>query len=95
MDEDHHFLGVIFLNDVREVMFDTSKYYTHRISEYLKSAPATINVNEKMDTVMDKFEITGAWNLPVVDDQGRYVGFVSKSKIFSSYREQLQEVSHE
>ena len=95
MDEAHHFLGVIFLNDVREVMFDTSKYYTHTISEYLKSAPATINVNEKMDTVMDKFEITGAWNLPVVDDKGCYVGFVSKSKIFSSYREQLQEVSHE
>ena len=95
MDEAHHFLGVIFLNDVREVMFDTSKYYTHTISEYLKSAPATINVNEKMDAVMDKFEITGAWNLPVVDDKGCYVGFVSKSKIFSSYREQLQEVSHE
>ncbi len=95
MDEDRHFLGVIFLNDVREVMFDTSKYYTHTISEYLKSAPATINVNEKMDAVMDKFEITGAWNLPVVDDKGCYVGFVSKSKIFSSYREQLQEVSHE
>lgn len=95
MDEAHHFLGVIFLNDVREVMFDTSKYYTHTISEYLKSAPATINVNEKMDAVMDKFEITGAWNLPVVDDKGCYVGFVSKSKIFSSYREQLKEVSHE
>ena len=95
MDEAHHFLGVIFLNDVREVMFDTSKYYTHTISEYLKSAPATINVDEKMDSVMDKFEITGAWNLPVVDDKGCYVGFVSKSKIFSSYREQLQEVSHE
>ena len=95
MDEDRHFLGVIFLNDVREVMFDTSQYYTHTISEYLKSAPATINVNEKMDSVMEKFEITGAWNLPVVDDRGCYVGFVSKSKIFSSYREQLKEVSHE
>ena len=95
MDAEGHFLGVVFLNDVREVMFDTSQYYTHKISEYLKSAPATINVGEKMESVMDKFEITGAWNLPVLDDEGRYVGFVSKSKIFSSYREQLQEVSHE
>ena len=44
---------------------------------------------------MDKFEKSGAWNLPVVDQNNRYLGFVSKSKIFSSYREKLQDVSHD
>jgi CIC family chloride channel protein len=48
-----------------------------------------------MDSVMKKFEQTGAWNLPVVDSQRTYVGFVSKSKIFSAYREQLKQVSHD
>jgi CIC family chloride channel protein len=48
-----------------------------------------------MESVMNKFEYTGAWNLPVVDDKGKYLGFVSKSKIFSAYREQLQQVSHD
>jgi len=44
---------------------------------------------------MNKFEVTQAWNLPVVDRNNKYLGFVSKSKIFSSYREQLQQVSHD
>ena len=48
-----------------------------------------------MDSVMNKFEKTGAWNLPVVDEYRTYLGFVSKSKIFSAYREQLKQVSHD
>lgn len=95
LDHDEHFIGVVFLNDVREVMFDHENYYNIHISEYLKAAPAVVYNNEKMESVMEKFEITGAWNLPVVDEGGKYVGFISKSKIFSSYREQLQQVSHE
>ena len=48
-----------------------------------------------MERVMAKFEKTGAWNLPVVTQDRKYVGYVSKSKIFSAYRSQLKEVSHE
>ena len=95
VDHENHFMGIIYLNDVRQIMFDQSKYYTVMVSDYLKCAPATILPDEKMDGVMEKFEVTGAWNLPVVDREGRYIGFVSKSKIFSSYREQLQQVSNE
>ena len=59
----------------------------------MKNAPATVLSTDRMDSVMDKFDKTGAWNLPVVDEDGRYVGYVSKSKIFSSYRQRLQDVS--
>jgi CIC family chloride channel protein len=51
-------------------------------------------VNETMESVMDKFEKTGAWNLPVVEN-GKYIGFLSKSKIFSSYRHLLQQFYEE
>lgn len=95
VDHENHFMGIIYLDDVRQIMFDHSKYYTVMASDYLKCAPASILPDEKMDSVMEKFEVTGAWNLPVVDGEGKYVGFVSKSKIFSSYRQQLQQVSHE
>ena len=47
-----------------------------------------------MDKVMKMFDQTGAWNLPVVDN-GKYVGFVSKSKIFSSYRQVLKHFSYD
>jgi CIC family chloride channel protein len=48
-----------------------------------------------MESVLDKFDKSGAWNLPVVDDNGKYIGFVSKSKIFNAYRQQLLDFSYE
>ncbi|MBO8471618.1 MAG: CBS domain-containing protein, partial [Bacteroidetes bacterium] len=65
------------------------------VYNFMKSSPEYVYVDEKMDSVMNKFEKTGAWNLPVVDEYRTYLGFVSKSKIFSAYREQLKQVSHD
>ena len=95
MDGDGHILGVIYLDDIRQIMFDTDKYSTVKVAQLLRELPATVSLDEQMDGVMHKFDETGAWNLPVIDSGGLYAGFVSKSKIFSSYREQLQQVSHE
>jgi len=86
--------GIVYLDDVREVMFERDKYDT-RIYSIMKQVPEFVYCKEKMESVMTKFEFTGAWNLPVVDETGKYLGFVSKSKIFSAYREQLQQVSHD
>ena len=86
--------GIVFLDDVREIMFDKDKYDRH-IYTFMKQVPEFVYCKEKMESVMNKFEFTGAWNLPVVDETGNYMGFVSKSKIFSAYREQLQQVSHD
>ncbi len=86
--------GVVYLDDVREIMFEKDKYDT-KIYSLMHQVPEFVYCKEKMESVMNKFEFTGAWNLPVVDESGRYLGFVSKSKIFSAYREQLQQVSHD
>lgn len=87
--------GIVNLDDVREVMFDKSKYTTLKVYSLMKQPLDYVNSEEHMESVMSKFEVTGAWNLPVVDKDGIYMGFVSKSKIFSSYREQLKQVSHD
>lgn len=80
--------GIITLDDVREIMFNREKYDTVLVKDLLHSPPAVINMGEDMEAVMAHFDETGAWNLPVVQD-GKYVGFLSKSKIFSSYRRLL------
>ena len=76
-------------------MFKKDLYTSQHVFNFMKSAPAYVYVDEKMDSVMKKFEQTGAWNLPVVERDRTYVGFVSKSKIFSAYRDQLKQVSHD
>ena len=95
LDKQGRFQGMVTLDDVREIMFDRDKYDSVKISSIMKSAPAFVYLDERMESVMNKFESTQAWNLPVLDDENKYLGFVSKSMIFSSYRDQLKAVSDE
>lgn len=95
VDSKNKFQGVIYLNDIRSIMFDRSLYDSTKIESLMKNAPTVVLMDEKMDSVMNKFEVSEAWNLPVIDINGEYQGFVSRSKIFSYYREQLQQVSHD
>ncbi len=87
-------IGVVLLNDIRPIMFDRDKYDTTMVREIMVIPPAFIATDENMESVMDKFESTGAWNLPVVDHH-KYVGFVSKSKILTVYRRVLTHLSYE
>ena len=95
LDADARFQGYVSLENVRRDMFNTSLYSKRFVYNYLQSAPEYVFENEGMDSVMKKFEVSGAWNLPVVKEDRTYVGFVSKSKIFSSYREELRELSRD
>ncbi len=94
LDESSCLKGIVFLGEVKSDMFDTSKY-SKPITSYMKSAEVVVYDYEKMEDVIHKFEQSGAWNLPVVDANNKYLGFVSKSHIFFAYRQRLHEVSHD
>lgn len=93
VDDDGKLLGVVILDEIRNIMFRPDLYKKIYVSKFMSTAPARIYEHATMDTVMKTFDKTGAWNLPVVDDAGRYRGFVSKSKIFNSYRRVLRHYS--
>ena len=85
--------GIILLDDLRPIMFDQSLYSEVIARELMKDPPATILMKtDKMTSVMRKFQDTGAWNLPVLSD-GKYYGFVSKSKLLTAYRRKLIDFS--
>jgi len=82
-------VGIILLDDVREFMFDQSLYNTTTVNTHMHNPPDTIIYeSDSMQTVMDKFQNSSAWNLPVIKN-GNYYGFVSKSKLLTAYRRQL------
>ena len=89
INEKRELVGVVLLDEIRNIMFRPDLYRRMRVSTFMSMPPAKIEVNQSMDSVMKTFDDTGAWNLPVVDN-GTYVGFVSKSKIFNSYRRVLR-----
>ena len=76
-------------------MFRPHLYKRMYVRRFMSMPPAKIVIGMTMEKVMKTFDDTGAWNLPVVDEQGGYVGFVSKSKIFNSYRRVLRHYSED
>lgn len=94
LDNEGELLGIVLLDDIRKIMFNQDLYDTTFVRDYMTTPPTVVNVTDPMDSVMKKFEETGAWNLPVIQDD-KYVGFVSKAKIFNTYRRVLQHFSDE
>ena len=94
VNENNIFLGIINLDDIRRVMFDQSLYTKFTVSDLMHQPMGSIKLYDPMDKVMAKFKETGAWNLAVTC-QGEYIGFISKSKLFSNYRRKLVEFSEE
>ncbi len=95
LDSRGHLQGYVSLEDVRQDMFRQELYDTRHVFNYMRSAPDYVYDDEPMDSAMRKFEKTGAWNLPVIKRDRTYVGFLSKSKIFSAYRDELKELSQD
>lgn len=93
VDPQKRLLGIVSLDDVRPVMFNHELYDEIKVEGIMSLPPEIIQVSDRMEVVVKKFDESGAWNLPVINDQGEYLGFVSKSKLFSAYRQVLMEVS--
>jgi CIC family chloride channel protein len=94
VDEYNILEGVVSLDDVREIMFQQELYDITFMRDLMTIPPSYIDKKENIETVMDAFRKTNAWNLPVLDN-GYYVGFISKSRIYAKYRELLVEFSEE
>jgi len=93
VDHQQQFKGIILLDHIRTIMFDQDMYDKVKVYDLMQSAPDVIDLSScKMSLIMEKFQQTEAWNLPVVKE-GKYVGFISKSKLLTAYRQKLIEVT--
>jgi len=94
VNDEKEFLGIILLDDIRNIMFETNLYESTKVSDLMHSAPDVIDYDkDSMQQIMKKFRYSGAWNLPVIK-KGKYHGFISKSKLLTVYRQKLIEVTH-
>jgi CIC family chloride channel protein len=94
VDEYNILEGVVSLDDVREIMFQPELYQTTLMRDIMTIPPSYIDIGENINAVMEAFSTTGAWNLPVLKN-GYYAGFISKARIYSTYRELLVQFSEE
>jgi len=92
VNEEGELEGIVTLDQIRDIMFDDELRKKVEIRALMQAPPASVSLQEKMQSVMNKFEMTQAWNLPVIEE-GKYHGFISKSRIFNAYRTKLKRQS--
>ncbi len=94
VDQENNFHGLVWLNYVRDLIFKPEKYDTTFVKDLMYMPDVPVDINETMEEVAHKFQHCGNYNLPVLD-QGKYMGFVSRANVFSSYRQIIHEFSEE
>lgn len=95
VDKEGTLKGVVRLDDIRNIMFRQELYHKFTVNRFMTSTPAVLYNDDLMEHVMHTFDDTKAWNLPVINKEGKYMGFVSKSKIFNTYRQVLVHFSED
>jgi CIC family chloride channel protein len=93
VDKDGTFCGHVLFDDIRSVMFDQT-LYSHPIEEFTVIPEYLIHPEDPMETVVKKFQVSGKYNIPVIEN-GKYLGYVSRANVFSTYRKTLSEISED
>ncbi len=95
VDARKELIGVVVLDDIRNIIFRQELYHRYHVSDFMVVPQARIITTDSMEAVMEKFDSTNSWNLPVVDEGNKYIGCVSKSKVLSTYRQMMVDLSAE
>lgn len=94
LDKRGRFQGFIDVGNIRKYLLRTDLYDIVKVVNVMEQAPALITEDEKMESVMRKFDTTGAWRLPVVDSTRHYLGFISRSRVLMAYRDELRMIQN-
>ncbi|ROH87437.1 chloride channel protein [Chryseobacterium cucumeris] len=93
VDENRKLKGVLTLDDIRPYLFNKDIETSQTVTQIMKAPPAVLHRENKPLDILQTFDDTGVWNLPVVSDTNDFIGFISKSSILMSYRQLLKEYS--
>lgn len=93
VDKDGMMVGMLKMDDVRNIIFRQDLYDKVKVSDLMYMPEYAIDPNDSMEEVAAKFESSGRFNLAVIEN-GRYLGFISRARVFTSYRKQIIDVSH-
>jgi chloride channel protein, CIC family len=94
IDDEGNMLGMVKLSEVRTLIFETELYDKVKIRDLMYMPRHFVSPRNSMEEVAEKFETSGRYNLAVIDN-GKYVGFLSRAKVFSEYRENIRDFSSE
>jgi CIC family chloride channel protein len=93
--KENKFTGIIKTDDIKKYMLDPESQVELVAGDVQSAASAMILDKEPVSNVMKKFEEAEAWILPVVDERLQYRGFITRTRLFEKYREQILQIRNE
>lgn len=94
VDKEGYLVGILTLNDVRDIIFDSDLYDSVLVKDIMYFPETSVSFDDTLEQIADKIEATGRYNVPVLKD-GKYLGFISRAKVFSAYRKMIKDFSEE
>ena len=95
IDNNKKFIGVVSLDEIRDVIFNTELYDSVFVTNLMFMPETSITPDESMDSVVKKFRSTGYYNMPVVDEKGKYYGFISRANLYTNYKDIIENISED
>ncbi len=93
VDRQRRLVGMVYLDNVRPIMFRQELYHRFLVGELMSEPEARLNIGDSMDVVLLTFDKAKAWTLPVVDSEGTFMGFIRKSHVLTLYRNTMADLS--
>lgn len=94
-NKEKHLVGVLYIDDIRHIMFRTELHQRFRVAQLMKPPFPRLDINDSMETVVKVFDQSRAWTLPVVDREGTFEGFIRRSAVFKQYRQMMADISQD
>jgi CIC family chloride channel protein len=88
-DNKGRFVGIVELNDIKQKLFLPDQFDKISVKSMMKKPAAVLFQGQDMHSAMERFDTTQSWYLPVLNKEKKFIGFISKTKVFSKYREIL------
>ena len=95
LSKNKDFIGIVYLDDIRDIIFKPELYDSINVKELMYMPKYVVYEHENNHDVVKKFNEGGDYNLPVVDENNKYLGFISRANFFTNYREIVEELSQD
>jgi len=95
LDDAGRMLGEVDITKIRQVIFRIELYHRFKVRQLMTPPSATVGENDPMEDVVKKFDKTNANLLPVLANDGRLIGYITRERVYSMYRKMVADMSED
>ena len=93
LDKNEKFAGLLLMDEHRDIIFKQELYDVMKVRDLLYVPDVVVYNDDTAEVMVEKFQKTQNFNLPVLTKGGEYVGFLSRAKVLDSYKDVIVEES--